>query len=363
MRCSPTGPLDAKVVLVGEAPGEDEERLGVPFVGASGKELDRCLVESGLARRVVEEIPVAGTIRERITVDRSSLHIVNVFSSRPPYNNLEKWQVGRSALPSDYTIPPMARGKFLTPERVSEYLDFHRHMASLAPNVIVALGGTALWALTGALGVASLRGAVIPTKYGKVLPTYHPAAILRAWGNRPVFIADLVKARLHSASREYIRPSRKILIEPTISELEEFYNLHLRTASHIACDVETKGGQITSVAFAPNPSLGVVIPFWDQSSKGPHFWSQPQELRAWQIVRKVMEGPAVKIMQNGLYDTQYFLRHRIRVRNFVEDTMIAQHAQFLELPKSLGFLGSIHTDEPAWKLMRNSKTDTVKRDE
>lgn len=80
------------------------------------------------------------------------------------------------------------------------------------------------------------------------------------------------------------------------------------------------------------------------------------------MVREWLNRPALKLFQNGLYDMQYFLKERMPIRNAHLDTMLLQHAKFPELPKGLGFLGSIHTDEPAWKLMRE-KADTVKRDE
>jgi uracil-DNA glycosylase len=355
--CRPVGNPNAKIVLLGEAPGEDEERTGVPFVGASGRELRACLAEAG-----IEDVPHRyGTPSWS---EARNIYILNVFAERPPANNLEKWQVGKSALPLGYNLPPMARGKFLAPDKVHHVEACKASLSQLRPNLIVALGGTALWALSGLTGISNYRGAIVPSPFGKVLPTFHPAAILRQWGNRPILLADLEKARLHSESPEYSRPSRKLLIQPTIEEVEDFATQHLGPfGPAVSVDVETKARQITCLAFAPSPNLGICIPFVDETQPGNSYWSLDHELRAWRVVRQLLSGPREVIFQNGAYDVQYFLHHRIPVRNFRRDTMVRQHASFPELPKALGFLGSIHTDEPAWKLMRRQKADTEKREE
>ena len=338
-----SGPTDAKIVLVGDTPGEEEIKAGVPFVGTSGQELTRCLAEAGL--------------------DRDSLHLTNVFSERPPSNNLDFWMVKKKDLPAGYDLPPYAKGQYLCPSKAPLVQQFQAHLSALQPNLIVALGGTALWALTGLTGITNYRGAIVHSPWGKILPTFHPTAILRAWGSRPILVADLNKARVHAESASYTRPSRRILIQPTIDEVEAFFENYLRNASLISTDVETKGGQITCVGFAPSPDVAVVIPFWDSTQPSGNYWSLADELRAWRIVRRVVSGPVPKLFQNGAYDIQYFLRSGIEVRAAEEDSMIQAHAMYPELPKSLGFLGSIHTDEPAWKLMKRKKADTVKREE
>src|SRR5213593_3063297 len=65
------GPRDAKIVIVGEAPGFDEELAGQPFVGASGKELDKMLKEAG--------------------IHRDECYVTNVCKWRPPNNEMDKW--------------------------------------------------------------------------------------------------------------------------------------------------------------------------------------------------------------------------------------------------------------------------------
>jgi len=360
--CCPIGKPDAKIILIGEAPGEEEERLGLPFQGASGQELARCLNEAGFSvsfsdRRDSQE-------RRTPAWDTSPFHVLNVFPERPPDNALEQWQVGRKEIPSTYDLPPMAKGRFLRPDKCHHVHALHDYLSTLKPNLIVAVGGVALWAITGTYGIKSYRGSIVPSRFGKVLPTLHPAAILRSWSDRPVLVADLAKARFHGEFSGYNRPSRRILIRPTIEELLAFERDYLATASLISTDVETSHGQITCVGFAPNHNLACVIPFWDSSRPDGCYWENAKlEFQAKSVVKRVLDSPVPKLFQNGMYDIQYFLREGMQVRNAIEDTLIKQHALFPELSKSLGFLGSIHTDEPAWKLMRRNKADTVKRDE
>lgn len=163
------GDPNSPVMFVGEAPGEDEDRQGVPFVGASGRLLDAMLAAIGLTR--------------------DTIYITNMLPWRPPGN--------RSP----------------TPAELATCLPFlHRHIALAAPKVIVPLGGTAAKALLNrSEGITRLRGrwfehaiegpprdvsnAPIPT-----LPMLHPAYLLRnpiskreAWRDMLLLKARLAK--------------------------------------------------------------------------------------------------------------------------------------------------------------------------
>jgi uracil-DNA glycosylase family 4 len=76
---------------------------------------------------------------------------------------------------------------------------------NLDPNLIICLGNSALWAMAGRTGITKLRGTTLLSTHCvsgyKLLPTYHPAAVLRQWELRPTTLADLMKA-----SREVIFP-------------------------------------------------------------------------------------------------------------------------------------------------------------
>lgn len=366
MRCSPVGPPDAKLVLVGEAPGADEERKGEPFVGSSGQELTRMLSEAGL--------------------NRSQIYLTNVFHDRPPDNKFqENWCRGKKEVseqykellpnlksarpdvvwPESYNWSHIAQGKYLLPEHLPEVFRLRDEIQSVKPNLVVTMGGTPTWALLGISGIGKLRGVVTEGKLVpgiKVLPTWHPAYIQRVWDQRLVGIVDLIKAKKEMQFPEIRRPERFITINPTIADITA-YDSRIEAAQILSFDTETAHKQITCISFAPDQDHAIVIPFVDKSKPGYNYWEDPaEEIAAWKIVRRWLNYPMPKLAQNGLYDLQYLWKiHGIPVRNFVEDTMLLHHSIYLELKKDLGFLGSVYTDEASWKLMRQRSSDVVEK--
>ena len=141
-------PPGARLLLVGEAPGAQEDAAGVPFVGRSGEVLDRLLAEAGL--------------------DRSGVAVCNVVKCRPPANR------------------PPRRGEMST---CRPWLD--RQVELVDPAVLVTLGATALaWALGPTARLADLHGRVRPLGGRRLVPTYHPAAAIR-FGPRGAPLAAL----------------------------------------------------------------------------------------------------------------------------------------------------------------------------
>jgi DNA polymerase len=130
------GPIDPPLLLIGEAPGADEDRLGEPFVGTAGQLLNRILAACGF--------------------ERNEVFICNVIKCRPPGNRTPK------------------------PEEVAhcrEYLE--KQIELVRPQFICCLGGTAAGHLLGAPGsLAKLRGRVHRYKGIPVVCTYHPAFLL-----------------------------------------------------------------------------------------------------------------------------------------------------------------------------------------
>jgi DNA polymerase len=130
-------PAGARLALVGEAPGADEDRAGRPFVGRAGRLLDELLAEAGL--------------------DRSAVAVVNVLQCRPPGNR----------------TPATAEVA-----RCRGWLD--RKLALVAPELVVALGLTAAgWFLGRGVRLGAVRGTVHEVAGRRVLPTYHPSAAIR----------------------------------------------------------------------------------------------------------------------------------------------------------------------------------------
>jgi len=156
------GDRQADWMLVGEAPGADEDRLGEPFVGQAGRLLDAMLAALGLRRD-------------------DKVYIANVLKCRPPANrNPEPGEVACCA-------PYLAR-----------------QIALVQPRVIVALGRFAVQALLSTdASIASLRGKVHQHAGVPLVVTYHPAYLLRNLPDKAKAWADLLFARRTlRASRE-----------------------------------------------------------------------------------------------------------------------------------------------------------------
>ena len=151
------GVAGAGVMVVGEAPGADEDRQGKPFVGVSGQLLDRMLGSIGLSRA-------------------DSVYITNILPWRPPGNRQP------------------------TPAEIATCLPFvERHIELAGPSIVILAGGTAAKTLLGRKeGIMRLRGRWFdwqPPGGGAAIPalaTYHPAFLLRSPGQKPNAWKDLL---------------------------------------------------------------------------------------------------------------------------------------------------------------------------
>ena len=149
------GNPDSKIMMIGEAPGKDEDRMGIPFVGQAGQLLDKMLKSIGL--------------------DRQQIYITNFIPWRPPGNRT----------PSS--------------EEISQLRPFMlKHIQLKKPDIIVALGGVSAKALLDTdLGILKLRGRFQEKQLGlkqpiRILPTLHPAYLLRAPAQKKLAFRDLV---------------------------------------------------------------------------------------------------------------------------------------------------------------------------
>jgi DNA polymerase len=154
----------ARVMVIGEAPGRDEDLEGRPFVGRAGQLLDRMFAAIGLSRQATDPA--------------QALYITNVMVWRPPQN------------------------RDPTPEEVAMMLPFlHRHIDLANPEVIVVMGNTPLSALLGVRGITRLRGQWAEVLGRPALPMFHPAYLLRNPAAKREAWADLLslQARLRAA--------------------------------------------------------------------------------------------------------------------------------------------------------------------
>jgi uracil-DNA glycosylase len=349
MPIKPKGPSPCDVLFVGEAPGKDEAILGVPFVGAAGKELDRQLLDAGF--------------------NPAECRFTNVFLERPADNDLANFCGKRADVGKDYALPPLSQGKYIRPEYLGDLDKLANEIRTTQPRLIVALGNTPCWALVRRTGIKTLRGSVLPCELVKdgppVLPTFHPSYIMRGqWADRVLVIGDLMKAKRY-LDVGFSTPRRELWIEPTIEEVREFCQRVLdNPPSVLSFDIETFGGTITCIGFAPRTDLAITIPFYDPTAPDRNYWENPDhELEAWHWCYKLLTSDIPKLGQNGLYDIQYLYRHRIQVRKYLHDTMIRHHALYPEMQKGLGFMATLYTDEAPWKILRDRNKDNFKIDD
>lgn len=365
----PTKPI----IIVGEARGEQEARIDSSFVGPSGAELLRMLSESGI-------ISLTSFDRDYINRyyrdnDPKSLDMVwnlhpevyrtNVFQFHPPANDLANLCGGKAEGVAGY--PALLKSKYLLPQYLPELERLANEIMERNPNLILCLGNTALWALAGRSGIAKYRGTTLESTHTvldyKLLPTYHPAAILRQWELRATTIADLQKARSEAEFPDVRRPKREIWIEPTIDDIKEFIARHILGCKLLSVDIETSHTRITCIGFAPNSETALVVPFDDSRSKNGCYWPTREiESTVWKIISGIMSDRTIpKLFHNGLYDIAFLYRaYGIRTMNAAEDSMLLSHALHPESLKGLGYLGSLYSDQGMWKHMR-VKSETIKR--
>lgn len=337
-----------KIALVGEAWGAEEERERTPFVGYSGYLLTQLLEEAGIAR--------------------ADCFLTNVFNLRPHANKLENLCGTKSEGIAGY--PALQKSQYVREEFSSELERLGNELIEVNPNVIVALGNTALWALCGRGAISRARGTTCLSTHTvagfKVLPTYHPAAVQRQWELRPIAVADFFKVGREQHYPEIRRPKRQIWIEPSLDDLEKFYEqvILARPGSILSVDIETAGTQITCMGFG-YPDVALVVPIFDQRRKGRSYWPSAKDERcAWDFIRRILEDKSIrKVFQNGMYDIAFTWRSKgIKIYGAEEDTMLLHHALQPESLKGLGFMASVYCDEGNWKSMRE-KTQTIKKDD
>ena len=147
----------SKIMLIGEAPGANEDQEGLPFVGRAGRLLDKMLAA--------------------INLDRKKVYISNIINFRPPDNRRP------------------------TEEEIKQYLPFiSKHIEIIKPKILVLLGSTAMNALIGKdIVISKMRGKWIEKKFGNfktsVIITFHPAFLMRQPAQKKMAWIDLKMIR------------------------------------------------------------------------------------------------------------------------------------------------------------------------
>lgn len=343
------GPLDARIMAVGEAPGIQEEGLGRPFVGPAGQLLRDFLQQVG--------------------IDPEDIFFSNLSKFRPADNKLEKFFLNGGE-PNSVVMEGL--------------LELEEEIRLVRPNIILALGNFPLHLLTGRgkwvdywkdnkhirgfTGIQDWRGSLLPSKLGyaaKVLPTFHPSYILQeGMKDHGTFLTDLTRLK-EQASFPSIPSVRKSIIlagkEPKIltklieepfgtfaTEWEPYHlsqkeigdRLLAEKEAPLTVDIEYIGSKLLCCGVTTDPDEAYVIP--TASLSDLQFANQ--------IVMNAGRGINA---QNSMFDASILEWHygmKVMPR-VIYDTMVAAHAANIELPKGLDYLVSIYTYQPYYKHM------------
>lgn len=349
------GPPTARIMIVGEAPGADEEIKGKPFVGASGMEMNRMLAEVGISR--------------------NECFVTNVCRIRPHDNDITQFLLCdkngkpiRSLKTKADTTGYVHHLDLWVKEPILKGIEMLKKEIELVkPNVIVAFGNLSMWALTGKWSITKWRGSMLKTYepfylgqfketyHPKVIPSIHPASVMREWPQRGAVINDLRRAARFKDGSPYPDPGWQFIIRPSFSQVRETLDMILgwlendrwtveRPKVRLAPDIETRGGHIACIGIAWSKREAICIPLMCLGKKDG-YWTEAEEAWICWMLYKIFTHPRVEIIgQNFLYDSQYFWRHNHYSPRVAQDTMISQHAIFADAPKALYFQASMYCD-------------------
>lgn len=317
------GPRDAKIIIIGEAPGKQENLKRRPFTGGAGTILDSELSRADIDRK-------------------KDVYVTNVVKYQPPGNNLKT----KAAL--DY---------------IAENIPIlHREIRSLPQvRVIVPTGNIAMAALGLSDRIGRARGFIYNTPLGKVIPTFHPAYFMRSYEDIVTGIRDFQKIKRHATTGGRAAPREMFNIAPTIIEVEEFVariknQVNLGKKITLAVDLETYITDhpiltpIKTVGLATDNREALIVPFITQSER--LYWrSEDETLRAITAIGELLDDPRIEIMcHNALFDILVLMSHGFVINGPIYDTMIGQYLVYHPSPHTLEYLVSIYTDFDQWKL-------------
>jgi uracil-DNA glycosylase len=314
-------------MVVGEAPGLNEERLGKPFVGKAGELAEECLAASGIPPETV--------------------FFTNLCQERPPNNELSAFCTA-DGLPNDIILDGLGELK--------------RQIADVNPNLIIGFGSFPLKFLTGKghwskkyksyVGITDYRGCVYEgqpiTGRRKCLATYHPAGVLRDYPTKPLFKLDLRRAAREAGWPEIRRPIKHIVLDPRGPERQAWARWltsapgtpgpsgHL-SGDFLSADIEYPGNRLVCCGFTRHSDVAVVF--------GVRNAEDVREIGA------ILCSGVPLCWQNGMFDASIlhwyydincfpYIRH---------DTMYMMHAAYTEFPKTLDFTARMYTDQEQWK--------------
>ncbi len=295
----PTGPLGADLLIIGEAPGEQEDKELQPFVGPTGEILTRLLEQAGYSR--------------------ANARITNICNYRPANNDFSLLE------DSD----ELSQGI----KDVKEYIQKH------PPKMILILGGKPLEYLLDKYGISNYRGTPLSYNGIRVIATLHPAVLFRDYHDYPIILSDICRCINH-INKPFPTYHTSFLLKPTGLTLEEAID-EIRSAKKLAIDIESvkDSTHIICVGFATSASRAIVIHNPSYDGLDPTFQS---------AITRCLDTPAEKYLHNGNFDKIMLAQNGFIFDKITWDTMVATHVMEPELPYGLDFLVSTYTFLPCY---------------
>lgn len=320
-----TGREGVKIAIVGDYTSRFDAIARKPFSGTVGDVLHKCLHSANL---------IAGEV-----------YLTNTFKSET--------KLGGKQANFDFFDEKKKKFTALGLEHVEILHDELNRLKGI--NVIVAAGLPALMALTDFNSISKYRGYVCATtklrETKKLIPTNSFTHAVRAYLSRYTIQTDLKKTKIQSASPEIIRPDIKIVYDYSgLEELIQWFE-YLAAGCILSFDIEVINYEIASISFAITDNISVVVPIGNSDLK-PEGWSIEEEAVIWRWIQKLLGTEDIpKVAQNGMFDIHFLATNMgILVRGPLHDTMIGHHIIYPELPKGLGFIGSIYCGaQEYWK--------------
>lgn len=276
------GPKDAKIMLIGDNPGRLEDKQGIPFIGRSGELLNRTLKEAGLRR---DDVYITNVVKCFTTQEDTKLTKKEIKCCQ----------------------------KYLNDE-----------IKKVHPTVIGVLGGTALSALLYRSGISKFKNNVFMNEQFniKVVPTYHPAYVLRNPGNYKDFVKGIELIAAEAESREILLYKKEKASHVILKDPKRIHKAldQLFASEEFSFDVETSAldyriARILSIQFSWRERTGIAIPW--------HIVDENEDIRI--RIKKLLATDKLKIGQNIKFDIQMLLAHKISTKLPWFDTMLAHH--------------------------------------
>lgn len=323
----PRGPLDAAILFCGEQPGQHEIRKGRPFVGPAGAEL-------------MDDLIVAG-------INHIGCYYTNVIKD---LDHPLSWYITYN--PRKGYVPTANGEWYEYVELLRKEIDAHK------ANIIVAVGGIALFALTNRRGITNWRGSVIESTIcpgRKVLPILHPSTVIppkNQYLNKHLIIQDLLRAKEQSEFPEINRTVRKSIVKPDFYEacryLTDCYLEGIGSTLDVDIEVSPSTEEMICFSIAKSPTEAMCIALCDSSGD---IFDPDQEATIISLLGRIMESPDIaKRGQNFAFDVEFLLsRYGIKARNCIYDTMVAQKILMPDFFVRLEFITTMWTDIPYYK--------------